>query len=171
MANIGQGFQELDISLFNGRIHVGSPESFSTERCIHTVPFSSFSGFFFFGLAIWQIDLVHADGLLEIWDWKQLKDLQVQKRNYLYTTLSLPFAYGKGLTYRLILQAKSQIMFIKLNIISLYSKPHSFVTNEYNKHQCTVNLQLQTSNPKKLFLLIAEHWNWDVSLDAIGLNL
>lgn len=64
MANIGQGLQELDISLFNGRIHVGSPESFSTERCIHTVFFFS-SGFFLIS-NLTDIDLVHADGLLEI---------------------------------------------------------------------------------------------------------
>ena len=65
-------------------------------------------------------------------------------------------------------------MVIKLNIISLYIKLHSFVTNEYNKHQCIVNLRLKPQIPK-LFLLVAEHWNWDVSLDAMeirnGLNL
>lgn len=137
----------------------------------HCSFFFSFLDFFFFGLAIWQIDLVHADGLLEIRrtesSWKIYK---FRKEQLSLHNPQLPFAFRQGLTYRLIFASKKSTMFIKLNIISLYSKPHSFVTNEYNKHQCTVNLRLKPQIPK-LFLLIAEHWNWDVSLDAIGLNL
>lgn len=53
-------------------------------------------------------------------------------------------------------------VFIKLNIIPLYIKPHSFGTNECNKHQCIVNPVLKSQIPK-LFLLVAEQWKWDVS--------
>lgn len=125
--------------------------------------------FFFFWLAIWQIDRFSSCWwIIRYEDWARLKDSMLQKEQLSLHNLSFP-CFQARTTYHLIFASKKSTMFIKLNIISLYSKPHSFVTNEYNKHQCIVNLRLKPQIPK-LLLLVAEHWTGMCPWMHIGLE-
>lgn len=130
----------------------------------------------FFGIyfwwAIWQINTFSSCCWIirDKEDWNKLKDLLIQKRTIISTQLSASLCFqARTHLSSYSFGSKKTTVFIKLNISSLYIKPHSFVTNEYNKHQCIANLGLKSQIPK-LFLLVAEHWKWDVSLDAMEIR-
>lgn len=81
--------------------------------------------------------------------------LLIQSRTIISIQLSAPLGLKQGPTCHVIFGSKMSTVFIKLNIISLCIKSHSFVIHRYTKHQCIVKPGLNFQIPK-LFLLVAE---------------